>query len=535
MLNTEVFAAVWDAHGLYNSEQFVLRLSPKNHALLEKVTLGDFDPSNAGVDLLRAYSTYLHETIHWWQHVGSTSGLVLSMCYPLQIHDNLEHIKNWCSLGEASKSIKRAATEGEIAGITHSDPRQAAANVIINNTMDLQLFRMWLLHPERSEAIYKDPYFESQGHCFRIVYTSLLHHVCKLIDPKNQILPDPDQWAEHFDRMTRDRVMGYYYESPMFRRPIGVRELFEGQACYSQMQFLANSGVSNGNLNEFRQSGMLHGVYERAFDEYLKQTEMTPPISVNDPQVSLFLLICDLAINPVEGLLCEIPDFPNFVNHCDPGIRFVMLCKVVSSHKEDLIGLIQDHSRDEYVQLSTILSEAAGFIAPHVAWDNISNLSQNSSCFCELMEQHKYLKFPNDDVVLRVLLSHFLSFVLDKSAHPHFFCWPGVWKANTRDDESIKHLWLRNLSLFSDQEFDDGIFIRQKPGVSNDDLKNTLNGFFANVIMSNLTRQWVLNDGDFTFDFGWLSHNHDANYWKNLAEDGFKWLYGVSVSDIKVS
>jgi hypothetical protein len=30
-------------------------------------------------DGLQAFSTYLHETIHWWQHVGSTIGLLRSL------------------------------------------------------------------------------------------------------------------------------------------------------------------------------------------------------------------------------------------------------------------------------------------------------------------------------------------------------------------------------------------------------------------------------------------------------------------------
>jgi hypothetical protein len=31
-------------------------------------------------------STYLHETVHWWQHIGSTYGFILSLNYPVQSH-----------------------------------------------------------------------------------------------------------------------------------------------------------------------------------------------------------------------------------------------------------------------------------------------------------------------------------------------------------------------------------------------------------------------------------------------------------------
>jgi hypothetical protein len=29
-------------------------------------------------DVAQAFSTYLHETIHWWQHVGTSAGLMLT-------------------------------------------------------------------------------------------------------------------------------------------------------------------------------------------------------------------------------------------------------------------------------------------------------------------------------------------------------------------------------------------------------------------------------------------------------------------------
>lgn len=64
------FAAVLNARGLYSTTQFVLRLSPRIHELVDALTsrkIDGYDPD----ELFSAYSTYLHETVHWWQHVGS--------------------------------------------------------------------------------------------------------------------------------------------------------------------------------------------------------------------------------------------------------------------------------------------------------------------------------------------------------------------------------------------------------------------------------------------------------------------------------
>ncbi|MEO3477896.1 hypothetical protein AAFO90_09475, partial [Phaeobacter sp. CAU 1743] len=73
------FKACLNAHGMYETMRFVLRLSPRNHELMERIESNEFETSAAPADVVQAYSTYIHETIHWWQHVGSTSGLLFSL------------------------------------------------------------------------------------------------------------------------------------------------------------------------------------------------------------------------------------------------------------------------------------------------------------------------------------------------------------------------------------------------------------------------------------------------------------------------
>lgn len=75
------FAATLKAHGSYETTRFVLRLSPKNHELMDKIEAKAFGEGPVPWEAIQSYSTYIHETIHWWQHVGSTSGLLLSLSY----------------------------------------------------------------------------------------------------------------------------------------------------------------------------------------------------------------------------------------------------------------------------------------------------------------------------------------------------------------------------------------------------------------------------------------------------------------------
>lgn len=61
--------------GCYNTMQFVLRLRDDVRKVLnefEEITPEKF----------QAFSTYLHENIHWWQHIGSNFGFLFSTSYP---------------------------------------------------------------------------------------------------------------------------------------------------------------------------------------------------------------------------------------------------------------------------------------------------------------------------------------------------------------------------------------------------------------------------------------------------------------------
>ncbi|NRB63191.1 MAG: hypothetical protein HRU40_09245 [Saprospiraceae bacterium] len=530
------FHAVIDAHGLYNTEQFVLRLSPKNHGLIDEITDGNFDSnidSNIDSDLIQAYSTYLHETIHWWQHTGSITGLVMSLCYPLQTHLNSVNLKNWSKIGKISKSVKTHSLKGELSGLLQNDNKQALGNTIINNTMDIDFYKRWILQPNKAEEIFNAPYFESQGHSFQFVYGSLMDYIKEIAKPLPNVMPDTRHWEKEFEKLLNRKANGYYYRSPILKKEIGVVELFEGQACFSQMQFIANSFNRVGKLEDFKKSGMLHGVYEKAFNTFIKLTHFEFPETVLDPVVGLFLLVCDLSINPVEGFPCDIENFEDFVHIADPGVRFDLLCAAVINLNLNPNDYLVEYTKQEYIQVASLLLDSSNLKAPWEGWIQLEKWIEGSSELKLIMEEHESFKFKSKDIVFRVLLSHFISFSKDKFEHPEFFCWPGYWKASGINTEIVQSLWLKHLSLFSDKECDDGIFIRKFSGKDDADLHKVLNEFFGNNLVYNLTRQWILNDGDFKYNFKWLSEDISEEEWKGWADSVFNKLYGVSISQIE--
>ncbi len=525
------YNSIFNAHGLYNTERFVLRLSQKNHNLIDQITNKLVNFESLDDDTIQAYSTYLHETIHWWQHTGSSIGFILSMCYPLQTTVNINKICEWCKYGEIEKSIKSSALRGEISGKSYHDTRQGIANLIVNNTMDIEFFKKWILKPSFEQKLYNDPYFESQGNCFHIVYSNLFNYISKLIDPTSIFLHDNKKWEEEFKKLKINKALGYYYGSPLVHRRVGIVDIFEGQACFSQMYFLANIRNSVSDLNSFKECGMLHGVYEHAFNEFIKLSKLSYPKSVLDPTISLFLLVCDLSINPVDGFPCDIKDFSNFIYHNDPGIRFEILSRAVNDLRGNPALEIKEHSKDEYMNVSSLLLEKSELTHPHKGWDTIYSWIDKTPEICKLMDEHDNLDYSSQDTALRLMLSHFISFTLDKRKRPEFFCWPAYWKSNNISSSTLT-LWLKHLSLFTDREDNDGIFIRQFPGKSEESLSNTLNNFFGNNLFYDLSRQWILQDGEFYFNFKWLVENRNEDEWKEWADQIFKSQYGVTTSEI---
>src|SRR5262249_9786067 len=114
---------------------------------------------------LDAFSTFLHETVHWWQHIGSTTGLMLSFASPAKVHINRQHLLSLLATVVPQKSLRTfdGASHGSIA--TES---QKHLNAVLNNWHDLVFNSRLIINPKRIHSVLASPYFESVGHALRI-------------------------------------------------------------------------------------------------------------------------------------------------------------------------------------------------------------------------------------------------------------------------------------------------------------------------------------------------------------------------------
>jgi hypothetical protein len=527
------FASNLNVHGMYETMRFVLRLSPRNHELLEMVPVDGIVLSRLPPEAVQAFSTYLHETVHWWQHVGSSSGLVFSLSYLAQCHSSLGELRTILATIGKKKSLKRYTDDVLKREGPSAQAKLAVANVAVNNALDVEYYKFYAYSPHENIGwMFKEPHFESVGHGYFVVYSHLLGILSEVIDPDHVVVPHGN-WSKEILRLRAERIEGYFWRSPVRLPAVGLKAIFEGQARFTQLNFLDGTRERPLSCAEWKDAGYLSGIYVEAFESFLKLSESQWPETLEDPLVALFLLICDVAINPTRGFPLPVEVFEDLIRDVDVGVRFTVLCQTAAQlpHLKDRIT---QYSREEYISVSEELTKRAGYDPPIAALKAFAQWFEQARGLAKLMEEYESFHYDPTNFPIRVFVSHFLAFCKDRLDHPEFFCWAGTYLSGQRSMSNWQALWLRHLSLFSDRGDKHGVFPRKHPGRSDEAVKGMFKQFFGTLPLYDLTRQWLLKDGPFVTDFDWMAENPDKSGSEALADHVFKQVYGVTLGEFEI-
>ncbi len=529
------FAATIQAHGLYNTQQFVLRLSPENHRILSALTPGISTNNALGFEGAQAMSTYLHETIHWWQHIGSTYGFIFSLNYPIQCHVTHFDLLNLIKGDGFKKSVFNQAIELSQKGPGGWGTLAGTANTVVNNHFDLLAFRSFTLGPAAAKEVIQDQLFEAVGHAFRMTYSNTVNIIGSTVDPEFKVVPHPKEWEEAFIDLRNRKVEGFYYGSPIDLWPIGSCEIFEGQARFSQIQFLSHACGHRLTWESYKAIGMLSGVYVRAFDEFIRLSESKWPDQVDDPLVGLFLLVCDLSLNPGSGFPFHIfPHYQSFIHDTNPGARFCMFSRLLAGQFSFLKERIKGHTKSEYEEVSSILCGAMYDRPPMEIASAFSDWFSQTGALSALREEYESYSFRPENYVIRHQFSHFLAFQDDKSRRPEFFCWPGAWLAGEKLSEREQILFEKHGALFVDKENDDGIYPRMQHGRTEQAVDKAFQEFYQNAVVYDLVNQWIGQSGPFKYDLSWLKQNATEADARRFQNGNFLKLYGISPDEVQL-
>lgn len=530
------FHSCLNARGLYSPLQFVLRLRPDLHRLLSSGTTGWVTSTDVSEEKLQAFSTYLHETIHWWQHVGSTTGILLSLLYPTQSHLNHRHLSKLVADGEVWKSLR----DYSVSPSTQLDPDSElsrAVNISLNNWHDVEFYRWLITDPRRVEPVIQSPFFLYPAHAYQIAIGGVIWLLSSTLDPELKFLPDPREWNSRAKECEAAQIAGFYDGSPVLLPPIGAREIFEGQARFSQLQYLYFASGLTITWEEFEKAGMFRGVYVDAFNVFIEATGLPRPHDLHDSTVGLFLLVCDIAINPSEGLITDFPEFDRMIEVHDPGRRFLTLCAAIHGHQENFGTCISKYSADEYWAISDALCALTGLVGPRTVMESVASWPSRHERIRDLLSEDSTFRFALANLPVRVFVARFIRFQEDKLKHPEYFCWPGLWMTGVpREgiDVDVRYqLFEEHRALFVDKE-DGNVYPRSFEDKDESDVSQTFNTFYAWVAIYELTRQWLVEPGDFDFDFTWLSTQYTQNEIRAWVCDKFKEAFGVHPEEFRI-
>jgi len=427
----------------------------------------------------------------------------------------------------------------------HARPRRASgpggdpdtpaglASVVVNNHFDIEFFRRLVFKPDIARDAGKHPYFDSVGHSFQIAYGNVALILATTLDPTFLVMPDARSWSPAFAALRSEKRKGYYWGSPVSIPVIGAHQIFEGQARFGQLQYLYFTSGGKLGWDHVRSMGMLKGVYGEAFDQFLHFAELEWPPSIDRPVVALFLLVCDIAINPGAGFPMKLRSFKTFIEEIDPGFRFLFLCRTIAK-RPDLAGAIQHYSRTEYGEVAATLTTPLLVDHPLAIVAEVTGWTHKSGRLKDLVEEDRSASYGPVNLPVHLMFSHFLAFSADKFARPEFFCWPGAWMAGERLSDEIETLFGRHEAPFMDRAEDGGIYPRLMPGNDERKIQDAFENFYAVNVAYDLTRQWIAQPGPFEYDYRWLSSAGAETDMKNFGARHFEKIYGVHPDDIEI-
>jgi hypothetical protein len=423
---------------------------------------------------------------------------------------------------------------GEAPG--SSDPTTPAglANTILNTYFDIEFFRTLLTSPGTVREVFENTLFDCVGHSYYIAYSYILSILASTLDTSFGVIPDPRGSEKSFEALRAQKEEGYFYGSDVKVAPIAAHDIFEGQARFGQLQYLYFASGGKLSWEDIHSRGMLDGIYGSAFKAFLRLSEIQWPPSINHPIVALFMLVCDLAINPSAGFPLPLHVFNTFIEDVNPAIRFLFICRTIATKRPDLAGAITQYSRSEYAEVSDVLSRALLLDPPLAVAETVTGWVLNSEELKALMAEHRSLDYGPVNLPVRLLFSHFLAFNADKFTKPEFFCWPGAWMAGERVLPEIATLFDRHSALFVDKADDDGVFPRTFPDKDEATVQRTFETFYSFNVTYELTRQWIAKSGPFEYDFRWLSSSGTYADFKGFADRHFRMTYGVQPDSFQI-
>ena len=70
------------------------------------------------------------------------------------------------------------------------------------------------------------------------------------------------------------------------------------------------------------------------------------------------------------------------------------------------------------------------------------------------------------------------------------------------------------------------------PDKKEENIKKTFNDFYAGTLLNEISEQWIMKNGPFTYDFSWLTEEHAEQLIAEKVKEVFKKNLGLNPDNI---
>lgn len=511
-----------EVSGSYDPLRYSMKLNSSIRDVLSNDRIPDSDHRKVA-----AFSTYLHESIHWWQHIGSYSGLICSLHSQLVSHLNHDDIISLQKKGMLKKNIINCARKKENAGNGHIQR-------IVNNSIDFAFAHKFLMNPHLIGDIVKDEFYESIGHSMYMFWSAAIRTLKTTFSETTPFFHDNETWYPGFAEAKKNKEKKSYFGNEIGKPPFGLRALFEGQARVSQLQLIEIGSARAGMFSEFSKKGYIDGIYGESLKFYLNRIGQENPETMLSPIVNLFLLLCDISINPTEGFPDTIHSMNAWVYNLHPGIRFIRLCEIINEAPSEYLSAIKYCSNDEYFRVSTLLSSKLDKMSLEQALNFVANSQSHNPSINDLLTEEMSSSYADENFPIRLLVSKFIRFQADKRDNPCFFCWPGIHmsKFSTLSDPKMQLQLFNRHKPISSENHEGKVRATIFEHLNMENWKTSYDKLIGWLCVYDMTIQLISSSGPFEYHFNWISDVGNEHLVKEWVDQHFSNAFGFPPSAI---
>ncbi len=494
--------------------------------LTEKIQLGLSLDDDVTKERLFGWGTYLHENMHWYQCIGTTYGLFRLLSSMAQTHNIFQY----------SRRINDAILEKPLYQIVVNHPPDNSEfrrnlNIAVNTWMDIEFTNAFFESPDRHvDRIAHDHFFGGLDH-------GSLIYLGESLGLLVSCFPNSEQ-AERFHQDSRiiiDHGLENAKNHDIFVPPVGASDIMESAARISEIQYLQHSSGRKYSWSIYKRMGYLESKYLKAFNTFLQITRLNIG---NDPcssAVNLFLITCDIALNPSHGYPNVLSSWKDFIKEWHPGFRFFCICSYLANRKK-LINEVAINTESEYKEMINEICNAIGYETPECVAAKCDKML--TKCGAEiLVNQVDTYESDMPNFPVQYVVGKHVKAMRVRQRKPLFLAMPANYVEGDRDhQEAIDRLMEILTPPFVRRDYT-GIepVLPRYTNIDDKNLKSFHSTFSKWLIMLSLGRQLAAKKGPFKFAHPWTDSTKSEGELRSFVEDDFLKASGHALSNIKVS